>query len=147
MPALRRKLLAAFSLLGLAASAAATWVHYHLLVNPDYTSFCDINATVSCKRAYLSSYGSLAGVPVAVGGVVFFALVLLLVWAGREGRPAAESAPAYIFALSTLALAVVLYLAYASFVILEEVCPLCVATYVAVIAVFIISGGASAVPM
>jgi uncharacterized membrane protein/protein-disulfide isomerase len=147
MPALTRKLLAVFSLLGLAASAAATWVHYHLLVNPDYTSFCDINATVSCKRAYLSSYGSLAGVPVAVGGIVFFTLVLLLVWAGREGRPAADSAPAYIFALSTLALAVVLYLAYASFVILEEVCPLCVTTYVAVIAVFIISGGASAVPM
>lgn len=147
MTALTRKLLTAFSLLGLAASAAATWVHYQLLANPDYSSFCDINATVSCKKAYLSSYGSVAGVPVAVGGVVFFTLVLLLMWAGRKGSPAENSAPAYIFALSTLGLAVVLYLAYASFFILGEVCPLCVTTYVAVIAVFILSGGVSSLPM
>src|SRR6185295_4814998 len=106
MSALARKLLAAFGALGLAASAAATWVHYQLLVNPDYSSFCDISATVSCKQAYLSRYGSVAGVPVAVGGLIFFTLVLLLVWAGRRGRPAADSAPGYIFALSTIGLAV-----------------------------------------
>ena len=147
MPVFSRKLLLAFGALGLAASAAATWVHYHLLVNPDYTSFCDISATVSCKQAYLSRYGSVGGVPVAVGGLVFFTLVLLLAWAGRKGSRVADSAPAYIFALSTLALAVVLYLGYASFFILKEVCPLCVTTYVAVIGLFIVSGGASAVPM
>src|SRR6266542_2496371 len=147
MSALARKLLVAFGVLGLAASATAAWVHYHLLVNPDYSSFCDINATISCKQAYLSRYGSLGGVPVAIGGVVFFALVLLLAWAGRKGRQAADNAPAYIFALSTLGLAVVLYLGYASFFILKEVCPLCVTTYVAVIGVFIVSGGASTVPV
>ena len=134
-------------LLGLAASSAATYVHYNLIENPDYSSFCDINATVSCKAAYLSRYGSVAGVPVAVGGVLFFAWVLLMVWGSRGKSRIQDSAPAYIFAVSTLALAVVLYLAYASFFILKEVCPLCVATYVAVIGVFVISGGASSVPM
>src|SRR5258708_28989935 len=147
MSALARKLVVVFGALGLAASAAATWVHYHLLVNPDYSSFCDINSTVSCKQAYLSRYGSVAGVPVAVGGVIFFTLVLLLVWAGRARGRAADSAPAYIFALSTMALAVVLYLGYASFFILKEVCPLCVTTYAAVVGVFIVAGGASSVPM
>lgn len=147
MSALARKLLVAFGVLGLVASGAATWVHYHLIVNPDYASFCDINATVSCKQAYLSRYGSVAGVPVAVGGLVFFALVLLLAWGSRGRSRIADSAPAYIFSLSTLALAVVLYLAYASFFVLKEVCPLCVATYVAVAGVFIISGGASSVPL
>jgi uncharacterized membrane protein/protein-disulfide isomerase len=140
-----RKLLAVFGALGLAASAAATWVHYHLLVNPDYSSFCDINATVSCKQAYLSRYGSVAGVPVALGGLIFFALVLLLVWAGRPGCRAADSAPAYIFALSVVALGVVMYLGYASFFVLKEVCPICVTTYVAVIAVFVVARGASSV--
>jgi uncharacterized membrane protein/protein-disulfide isomerase len=147
MSGLARKLLLAFGSLGLAASAAASWVHYHLLVNPDYSSFCDINATVSCRQAYLSRYGSVAGVPVAIGGIIFFTLVLLLVWAGRPGSPAEDSAPGYIFALSTIGLAVVLYLAYASFFILKEVCPICATTYVATIGVFIISGGASSVPM
>jgi uncharacterized membrane protein len=147
MSALARKLLVAFGVLGLVASGAATWVHYHLIVSPDYASFCDINATVSCKQAYLSRYGSVAGVPVAVGGLVFFALVLLLAWGSRGRSRIADSAPAYIFSLSTLALAVVLYLAYASFFVLKDVCPLCVATFVAVAGVFIISGGASSVPL
>jgi uncharacterized membrane protein/protein-disulfide isomerase len=147
MTALARKLLVAFGALGLAASAAATWVHYQLLANPTYTSFCDVNATVSCKQAYLSRYGSVAGVPVAVGGLLFFTLVLLLVWAGRPGRPAADSAPAYMFALSTIGLAVVLYLGYASFFVLKEICPLCVTTYLAVIGVFIVSSGANVLPM
>ena len=141
MTTLARRLLAGFGALGLAASATATWVHYQLLANPDYSSFCDINATVSCKQAYLSRYGSVAGVPVAVGGLIFFTLVLLLVWAGAAGRPAADSAPAYLFALSTIGLAVVLYLGYASFFILKEVCPLCVTTYLAAIGVFIVSSG------
>src|SRR5439155_20056881 len=147
MSALARKLLIAFAGLGLAASSAATYVHYNLIQNPDYSSFCDINATVSCKAAYLSRFGSVAGVPVAVGGVVFFTWVLLLIWGSRGKSRIQDSAPAYIFAGSTLALAAALYLAYASFFILKEVCPLCVATYVAVIGVFVISGGARAVSM
>ena len=147
MTALTRKLLTAFALLGLAASASATYVHYNLIKNPDYSSFCDINETVSCKAAYLSRYGSVAGVPVAVGGGLFFAAVLILMWGSRGKSRITDSAPSYIFAGSTLALAVVLYLAYASFFILKEVCPLCVATYVAVIGVFVLSGGSSSVPM
>jgi uncharacterized membrane protein/protein-disulfide isomerase len=147
MTPLARKLLILFALLGLGASSAATYVHYNLIRNPDYSSFCDINATVSCKAAYLSQYGSIGGVPVAVGGVIFFAWVLLMLWGSTGKSRIKDSAPAYIFAGSTLALAVVLYLAYASFFVLKEVCPLCVATYVAVIGVFIISGGASSVPM
>lgn len=147
MTALARKLLVAFALLGLVASGAATYVHYHLVKNPDYSSFCDLNATVSCKAAYLSRYGSIAGVPVAVGGILFFGWVLLLMWGSSGKSRIKDSAPAYIFAGSTLALAAVLYLAYASFFVLKEVCPLCVATYVAVIGVFVISGGAKGVPM
>jgi uncharacterized membrane protein/protein-disulfide isomerase len=142
-----RKLLIAFALLGLIASTTSTYVHYQLIRNPDYHSFCDINTTVSCTQAYLSRYGSVAGVPVAVGGVLFFGCVLLLVWGGGGKSRIKDSAPAYVFALSTLALAVTLYLAYASFFILKEICPLCVTTYIAVVGVFVVSGGASSLPM
>ena len=147
MTSAARKLLIAFALLGLAASSAAAYVHYNLIKNPDYSSFCDINTTVSCKAAYLSRYGSVAGVPVAVGGLLFFTWVLLLMWGARGKSRIVDSAPAYIFAGATLGLAAVLYLAYASFFVLKEVCPLCVATYVAVIGVFVISGGARSVPL
>jgi uncharacterized membrane protein/protein-disulfide isomerase len=129
---------------GLASSAAAAWVHYRLLSEPGYTSFCDVSSTVNCTQAYLSRYGALARVPVALLGVLWFALVGVLLLVPRRVR---ENVPAYVFALSTLALAVVLYLAYGSFVVLRTVCPLCIATYVAVIGLFLISGGTMSSPM
>src|SRR5437762_13431915 len=103
MTRLSRSLLMAFAALGLGAASASSYVHYHLLTDPSYSSFCDVNATVNCTQAYLSSYGSLFGVPVALFGVFFFTLVLLL--AGVGGRPASpvrDAIPSYIFALSTI---------------------------------------------
>ncbi|HEX2457874.1 MAG TPA: vitamin K epoxide reductase family protein [Vicinamibacterales bacterium] len=146
-PGTRTKLIG-FSALGLASSATSTYVHYQLLTDRGYTSFCDVSSTVSCTQAYLSHYGSLWGVPVAVIGLFFFALVLSLsFFGGRRDPSAGESTPGYVFALSTLALAMVLYLAYGSYFVLHTFCILCAVTYVAVIGLFIVSGGATPFPM
>lgn len=143
-----RKLLLAFAMLGLAASIVASVVHYRVLTNPGYSSFCDVNSTVSCTQAYLSPYGSFLGVPVAVTGVFFFLLIVLLVAFGGAPKSAArESVPAYVFAFSTIGLAFALYLAWASYIQLKTFCMVCAATYVAVIALFIVSGGATSFPM
>jgi uncharacterized membrane protein/protein-disulfide isomerase len=148
MAAKTRNLLLAFAAFGLGAATWSSYVHYALLTRPGYTSFCDVNNTVSCTQAYLSPYGSLWGIPVALGGVFYFTFVLLMAGVGgRRGVQARDNIPAYIFAVSTLALAFVLYLAWASFFKLGAVCMLCVATYVAAIAIFIISGGATKLPM
>jgi uncharacterized membrane protein len=143
-----RKPLLLFAALGLGASLTSSYVHYNLLVNPSFSSFCDVNATVSCTQAYLSPYGSLLGMPVALAGVFFFAVVLgITALSGRKTPRAGESAPAYVFALSTVGLAFVLYLGYASFFVLHAVCILCVTTYIAVIALFLVSAGATSVPI
>ena len=137
-----------FSLLGLGASAAAAYTHYRLLVDPSYLSFCDVSATVSCTQVYSSPYGSFAGIPVAVFGTIWFAVATLLSVAGMTARPeVGESVPGYLFAGSTLALAVVLYLGYASFALLGVVCVLCLATYVGTIGLFLVSGAATSIPM
>ena len=144
----QRTLLLASAALGLVASGMSSYVHYRLLTDSTYTSFCDVGGAVSCTQAYISQYGSFMGVPVAVLGVVFFALVLLL--AGIGGRPGAasrEAVPAYVFALSTIGLAFVLYLGWASYFVLKAFCILCAITYVSVIALFVISGGATTFPM
>ena len=143
-----RKLLLVFAIVGLAASAWSAQVHHQLLTQPGYSSVCDINATWSCTQAYLSAYGSVAGVPVALGGVFYFVLVILLAgMAGSWKSRVRENAPGYIFALSTIALAFVLYLAWASFFVLKVRCILCLTTYAAVIAIFVVSGGAVTFPM
>jgi len=42
------------SLVGLGASLAAAYTHYHMLSDPTYRSFCDVSATVSCTQVYQS---------------------------------------------------------------------------------------------
>jgi uncharacterized membrane protein/protein-disulfide isomerase len=140
-------LYALFALFGLVMSSASTWVHYRLLNDPTYTSFCDVNASFSCTDAYSSRYGSIGGVPVALFGMLSFAAVLVLVALCSKSKTAAPNLPGYLFAGSTIGLAVVLYLAYASYVILKVVCFLCLGTYVAVIGLFLMSGAATKFPM
>jgi uncharacterized membrane protein/protein-disulfide isomerase len=148
MSSLRQKLLLAFSIIGLGASSMSAYVHYRLLTDPSYTSFCDVNTSVNCTQAYLSRFGSLWSVPVALWGVLFFVVVLLLAIAGGRARSAARDAiPGYIFFMSTIGLAIVLYLAWASFFQLHTVCLFCATTYIAVIAIFILSGGALTIPV
>ena len=148
MTAKSRALLLAFAVLGLAAASYSSFVHYRMLTQSGYSSLCDISATVSCTDVYESQYGSVAGIPVAIFGVVFFVMVLALVGlAGRVGSPARDNVPGYVFVMSTLALAFALYLAYASYFVLHKFCIFCAINYVAVIGLFIVSGGAAKFPM
>ena len=149
-----RSLVLLFGLVGLGFAGASAWVHYQLLTNPSYTSFCDVNATFNCSQVYLSQYGSFQGVSTAVGGLIWFGLAVVLAAFGGAPAPvdAGSKAPtspvgAYLFAWSTIGLAVILYLAYASFFILGTACLLCIGTYVCVIAIFVLSGVSSSVPM
>ena len=126
----------------------SSYVHYHLLTDVSYTSFCDVNTTMNCTQAYLSRYGSLWGIPVGDRRRdLFFALVLLVagVAAGRPASPGRETAPAYVFALSTIGLAVVLYLGWASYFVLRRSVFSARSPTSSVIAIFIISGGATLV--
>jgi len=138
----------ACAIVGLAASVWAANVHYHLLYDPTYTSFCDVNATVSCTTVYQSRFSTVRGMPVAILGAIWFAVAGLLALGGLTARDSVrESIPGYLFVLSTAALAVILYLGYASFFLIKAVCILCLTTYAAVIGLFLVSGAATSIPM
>jgi uncharacterized membrane protein/protein-disulfide isomerase len=138
------------ALLGLGASVAAAFVHYRLLSDAGYISPCDISATWNCSQVYQSQYGAFWGVPVAVGGVIWSAAVTLLALVGlttsgqaQRGQELAGRIPGYIFVLAVPALAVVLYLGYASLFVLKTYCLFCLLTYVAVFGIFLVSGAAA----
>jgi uncharacterized membrane protein/protein-disulfide isomerase len=152
MTARTRVWLLVLCLIGLAASGLSAFVHYRLLADPTYASFCDINETWSCATVYESRYGSFRGVPIAIGGVIWFTGATLLVLAGGAGvsrrQPAfADAVPAYLFVLSIAGLSFVLYLGYASLFVLQTYCVLCLITYAAVIGIFILSGSATNIAM
>lgn len=141
MKAHARSLIIVLAAVALAASLAALYVHYRTLQDPAYSSFCDVNETVSCQALYQSEYGSVAGVPVAAGGAIWAGLVLILAFGGMRQRNSelAGRVGGYIFVLATIGLAAVFYFAYASFFVLGQACPLCIAVYVSVAGIFIVS--------
>ena len=133
----------------LIASVLSLYVHYQLYNDPAYTSFCDVSATVSCEAVLQSRYATMFGIPVAAGGAIWSALVLLLAWRGMSARSGDGSAvvAGYVFVLATIGLSAVLYLGYASFFVLQKACLLCMTTYVAVIGIFLVSGAAASVSL
>jgi protein-disulfide isomerase len=86
-------------------------------------------------------------VPVALIGVLYFVFVLGIVALCQRSATAAPNLSGYLFAVSTLGLAAVLYFAYASFFVLGAVCLLCIAVYIAIIGLFLLSGARTAFPM
>jgi uncharacterized membrane protein/protein-disulfide isomerase len=136
-----RPVLLVLALVALAASVASLYVHYQLIADPSYVSFCDVSEKVSCEAVYKSTYGTVAGVPVAAGGVIWAGLVLLLAGYGMRAPQSEASgrAAGYLFLLSVVGLASVFYFAYASFFVLQKACPLCMVVYVTAIGIFLIS--------
>lgn len=141
MSTARRWIILLFALGGLAASLSSLYVHHQLLQQAGYLSFCDVSETVSCSTVYQSPYSAVWGIPVALLGALWFVSVLLLVatsvWGPTQLR---ENVAGYLFVGATIGLGASLYLAYASFFIIKAVCLMCVATYVAVIGLFVTSG-------
>ena len=144
-----RPLILVLAAVALAASVASLYVDYQLKSDPSYTSFCDVSETVSCEAVLQSRYATMFGVPVAAGGAIWSALVLLLAWRGLGSRSTETSGAVagYIFLLATIGLSAVLYLGYASFFVLQKACPLCMTMYASVIGLFIVSGAAASVSL
>lgn len=140
-----RYALIGLALLGVATSVTALVVHYRLMTDPAYASFCDINEAVSCQQVLQSSYATVAGIPIAAGGAIWsLAVLLLAVWGMRHtSSELAGRVAGYIFVLGTIGLAVVFYYGYASFFVLGTACPLCMAMYVSVAGIFLASAAAA----
>ena len=82
--------------------------------------------------------------PVAIGGLFWFALVAAIAAFGRVGK--GQPAGSYIFALSIVGMAAVLYLGHASYN-MKTFCILCMGTYVSVIGIFLTSGASPSIPI
>jgi uncharacterized membrane protein/protein-disulfide isomerase len=143
-----RRLLTLLALVGLASAMASLYVHVQMARQPGYLSFCDVSATISCTQVYQSQYAYLLGVPVALLGALWYVAVLIILAGAAWGWPSfRENAGGYVFALSTLGLGFVIYMAFASLYLLKTVCLMCLITYAAVAGLFVLSGMRTSYPM
>jgi uncharacterized membrane protein len=117
-----RRAIAAAALLGLAISAYLTWVRY-AGIEPVCTGISD------CERVQPSSYAELAGIPVAVLGVVGYATLLL----SLRGPTELTALLAY------LAVAFSAYLTWAELFRIDAICQWCVVSALASLAIAVLA--------
>jgi uncharacterized membrane protein len=110
--------IAGLAALGLAISIYLTWVHY-AGIEPVCTGISD------CERVQTSQYADLAGIPVAVLGIVGYAAILL----SLRTRADVTALLAY------LALAFSAYLTWAEVFRIDAICQWCVASALITLAI------------
>jgi uncharacterized membrane protein len=111
------------AVLGLAASIYLTVEHYTAS-----TSFaCPENATVNCQKVTSSSYSHLLGVPVALGGALYFVVMVALVSPPAWRSPLLDRLRVVAAGLGVVA---VLYLLWAELFRIDAICLWCTVVHV-----------------
>lgn len=121
----------AASLLGLGVAGYLTFEHY----TSSSSLACSDNGVVNCLKVTTSSYSSVAGVPVAVLGLLFFVIMLAL------QLPRAWQWPERWLRLtrvgwSVVGLGAVLYLLSAELFSIDAICLWCTAVHVLTLVLF-----------
>jgi uncharacterized membrane protein len=117
------RLIAGFSLLGLAVAGYLTWVHY-----ADIEPLC--TAISDCERVQSSDYALIAGVPVALVGLIGYAAILLSL------RFVAAEVTA---GLAYVGVAFSAYLTWAELFRIDAICQWCVASALIMLAIAVIA--------
>jgi uncharacterized membrane protein len=121
------------AVLGLGLSGYLTYVHY---TEPTALA-CPATATINCTKVTTSAQSTVLGVPVALGGAIFFlALVVLMLPAAWKRATRAWTATRV--GAVTAGMAMVLWLVYAEAVVLHTWCLWCTAVHIVMFALFVV---------
>ena len=119
------------SILGLITSLYLTYDHYYPSLEG---SFCDITASVSCTILNSGVYSNVAGIPVAIYGVVWFMVLGMLSWKSLDN---ANTIPTLLL-WNTSGFLSLFYFIYVEF-LLKTICPFCTVVHILVAVCLLIS--------
>ncbi len=120
------------SVLGLLVSAYLTFEHF----TANSTLACSIGGVVDCAKVTSSPWSTLMGVPVALLGLIFFAVTLWLCLPGTWRRTQGWLDPARL-AWLTVGLGMVLYLVWAELFRIHAICLWCTVVHVLTFALWV----------
>lgn len=117
-------------LIGLLSSLYLTnlYLNVHNTYGKPVDSFCALNDEVNCVTVANSRWSTLAGIPIALYGIEFFTVLLIIVWISVFRPIRWES---HVFLALALAIPFCLLLAYISSFIIHSICILCCTVYAA----------------
>lgn len=123
--------IALLAILGIAVSSVSLDHHYR----KSKTSYCDFGESFNCDIVNRSEYSTIAGVPVALIGIVGYAALLAFTTFYR----AKAETPAILVLGSLAGLGFALYLTYVEKFILSVWCILCLSSLAVIFAITILS--------
>jgi uncharacterized membrane protein len=123
--------IAMFAVLGIAVSSVSLDHHFR----KSKTSYCDFGQTFNCDIVNRSEYSTVAGVPVALIGIIGYVVLLAFATFYREK---AET-PGILLAASGFGLGFALYLTYVEKFILGVWCILCLTSLAAILSITVLS--------
>ena len=119
------------SVAGLCVAGYLTYEH----LTSSSTLACSDNGIVNCLKVTTSSYSEVAGVPVAVLGLVFFAVMLVLQLPPMWRRPEPFVRVGRL-AWAVVGLGTVLYLLYAELFAIDAICLWCTTVHALTLLLF-----------
>jgi len=130
---LLRRISIVLAILGILVASYLTWTHYA------NTSIQCIGGSHGCDEVNQSVFARVAGVPVALLGLLgYLAILGLLLIETRQGF-LAENAPLLVFGCTLFGLAFSAYLTYLELFVIHAICQYCVASAVLMTGLFAIS--------
>ena len=126
--------------------AYLTWEHFNVRSGGGGAALCDLSAKVSCSAVAASAQSEILGIPVALLGFGWFAVVLTGVFINSSKK--AENTfsnwfgmdiPFALFGWSVLGLGFVLWFMYAEFFIIGSICIFCTLAHILTITILFIS--------
>jgi len=124
-------LIAILAVAGALVSSVSLYHHY----GKSATSYCDFGESFNCDIVNRSTYSTIAGVPVAMVGIVGYLTLLLL---ATLYRSKAET-PSMLAIASLAGLAFALYLTYIEGFVLAAWCILCLSSLAAILSIAVLS--------
>jgi uncharacterized membrane protein len=123
--------IAVFAVIGMAVSSISLYHHF----GSSKSSFCDFGETFNCDMVNRSIYSTVLGIPVALIGILGYALLLVLATRFREK---AET-PWMLLVASVLGLGFAIYLTYIEGAVLGVWCVLCLSSLACIVSITVLA--------
>jgi uncharacterized membrane protein len=101
-------------------------------------SLC-IQGIGDCWSVNTSIYSEIWGIPIALLGMVAYAVILLLLWAEQRSHLIQQYADYILFGVTLIGVIYSAYLTYLEIAVIKAICPFCVVSAVAMLILFIYS--------
>jgi len=125
------------AILGFLIAGYATYLHY----KPTDGGVCDLSEVFNCDLVYKSPYSKIFGIPVPAFGMLFYALLAVIAYTILSGKEKCKdvSTRKVLFYLSIFGVVYSLSMGAFVFYKLGALCPVCITSYVVIIAILVLS--------